>query len=251
MAENKTAPTKVSVEDFLATVSEKRAIEAKKLIALMEKISGEPAVMWGPSIIGFGLQHYKSEAGREGDMGLLGFSPRKASLTVYFYEGFNYHGEALSQLGKHKISQGCLYINKLEDIDFSVLEKMLRVSYDLATKGDAQPKDVDSYVTSVPLQARKQFDALRTLVKAELPGVEEVMSYGVLGYKPDIKKRAVVFVSGWKDHTALYPIPKDSSLRQELEPYIRGKGTLWFNLEDPLPAELIGRVVQALASTVR
>lgn len=85
--------------------------------------------MWGPSIIGFGAQHYKSEAGREGDMGILGFSPRKASLTIYFYEGFDRYGEELGRLGKHKLSRSCLYINKLADVDLKVLKLMLQSSY--------------------------------------------------------------------------------------------------------------------------
>ncbi len=123
MAEDKTKPTKVLVKDFLKTVSEKRLTESEKLISLMQDVSGEKPVMWGPSIIGFGLQHYKSEAGREGDMAILGFSPRKAALTIYFYEGFDRYGEELNQLGKYKISQSCLYINKLDDIDFSILKK--------------------------------------------------------------------------------------------------------------------------------
>ena len=74
---------------FLSTLSNTRRTESQTLIDMMRKIPGEEPVAWGPSIIGFGLQHYKSEAGREGGMGILGFSPRKASLTVYFYEGFD------------------------------------------------------------------------------------------------------------------------------------------------------------------
>ncbi len=247
--ENKTKPTAVSVDEFLTTVSEKRADEARQLIALMQEISGEPPVMWGPSIIGFGLQHYKSEAGREGDMGILGFSPRKAALTIYFYEGFDRYGEELAQLGKHKHSASCLYINKLADIDLTVLEKMLKSSYRIATSPkETSAPTVDQYVASVPSAARPMFDELRALVQAELPAAHEVVSYGIVGYKPDPKKRAVVFVSGWKDHVAVYPIPKDEALRKELEPYIKGKGTLWFPLDAKLPKELLQRVVKALAS---
>lgn len=248
MAENKTAPTNISVDDFLLTVSDKRAEEARTLIDIMQNISHEPAVMWGPSIIGFGLQHYKSEAGREGDMGLLGFSPRKSSLTVYFYEGFNHYGKELAALGKHKISQGCLYINKLEDVDLSVLKTMLEASYARATEKPAELQTVDQYIASIPKEARTQFDTLRSIVKNKLPTVHEVMSYGIVGYKPDIKKRAVVFVSGWKDHVAMYPIPKDEALREKLAPYIRGKGTLWFELGVPLPEELISETVDALSA---
>jgi uncharacterized protein YdhG (YjbR/CyaY superfamily) len=247
MSENKTKPTEVKVEDFLATVSEKRQAESEVLIDLMQKISGFGPVMWGPSIIGFGKQHYKSEAGREGDMGILGFSPRKASLTVYFYEGFDRYGEELAKLGKHKTSMGCLYINKLEDVDIKVLEKMLKSSFQLATNKTTEATTVEDYVENVPEPARAKFDELRSLVKELLPGVNEVVSYGVVGYKPDVKKRAVVFISGWKDHLAVYPIPKDDELQKELKPYIKGKGTLWFSLDEPLPKELVERVVKSLA----
>lgn len=86
------------------------------------------------------------------------------------------------------------------------------------------------------------------MVQELLPGVNEVLSYGVVGYKPDIKKRAVVFISGWKDHLAIYPVPKDEKLQDELKPYIKGKGTLWFDLDTPLPKSLIEKVVKSLAT---
>lgn len=212
----------------------------------MKQVSGEDPVMWGPSIIGFGTQHYKSEAGREGDMGILGFSPRKAALTIYFYEGFNRYGEELKQLGKHKLSQSCLYVNKLSDIDLTILEKMLRSSYKIATKKTSAPTDVDTYVASIPDASRQHFDTLRQVVRSEIPTAQEVISYGIVGYKPDIKKRAVVFISGWKDHVAVYPIPKNPELQKDLKPYIKGRGTLWFPLDKPLPTQLIKKVVRAL-----
>lgn len=134
MPENKTKPTAVPVEEFLMTVGEQRASEARVLIGMMQAISGEPPIMWGPSIIGFGQQHYKTDAGREGDIGLLGFSPRKTALTIYFYEGFDRYGEELARLGKHKASKSCLYINTLSDIDLNVLQAMLQASYDVAAK---------------------------------------------------------------------------------------------------------------------
>lgn len=249
MAENKTKPTSVTIDEFLARVSEKRASEARLLIKLMQDISGEKPVMWGPSIIGFGLQHYKSEAGREGDMGILGFSPRKSALTVYFYEGFDRYGKELKKLGKHKISKGCLYINNLSDIDINVLQTMLQSSYDLATRPKKGVSSVDAYIAQIPPQARMRFDELRKIVKDELPAAHEVMSYGIVGYKPNLNKRAVVFISGWKDHVAMYPVPKDPDLQRELAPYIIGKGTLWFSLDAPLPKKLLQDAVQALTST--
>lgn len=246
MAENKTKPTNVKVADFLQTVSEKRAAEAAVLIEIMQRISGEPPVMWGPSIVGFGTQHYKSESGREGDMGILGFSPRKAALTIYFYEGFDRYGAELGKLGKHKISSSCLYVNKLADIDLDVLEKMIKSSYTIATQPADKPADVAAYIAAIPQPARAKFDELRQLVRVELPDTHEVLSYGIVGYKPDVNKRAVVFISGWKDHVAIYPTPKDEALRTKLEPYIHGRGTLWFKLDEPLPKSLIQKTVRSL-----
>ncbi len=248
MSENKTQPTSASVDDFLATVSETRQAEARTLIALMQNISDLPPVMWGPSIIGFGTQHYKSEAGREGDMGILGFSPRKSALTVYFYEGFDRYGEELGRLGKHTTSVGCLYIPKLSNIDLSVLESMLRASYKLAVMPKEKPTvTVDEYVAQVPTAARPLFDELRAIVRAELPKAREVVSYGIVGYKID-DKRARVFISGWKDHVAMYPIPKDEKLQEALRPYTKGKGTLWFTLDKKLPVGLIKQTIKALTA---
>ncbi len=119
-------PTSVPVDAFLATVSERRRQEAKQLIALMQKISGEEPVMWGPSIIGFGSRHYRYATGREGDMPMLAFSPRKARLTLYFDGDFDAYAGYLEKLGKHTTSVACLYLNKLADADLSVLEAMLK-----------------------------------------------------------------------------------------------------------------------------
>lgn len=246
MSENKTQPTGLSVNDFLTTVSESRQAEARTLVAIMQNISGLPPVMWGPSIIGFGAQHYKSEAGREGDMSILGFSPRKSALAIYFYEGFDRYGEELRLLGKHKISVGCLYISKLSDVDLSVLESMLRASYKLTvTPKEKQMITVDEYIAQIPPVSRPLFDELRAIVRAELPQAREVVSYGIIGYKTD-EKRARVFISGWKDHVALYPVPKGEALLKDLQPYVKGKGTLWFALNKKLPHKLVKRTVKAL-----
>lgn len=107
-------------------------------------------------------------------------------------------------------------------------------------------QSVDTYVMAIPDGARPLFDELRTLVKEELPQAHEVMSYGIVGYKPDPKKRAVVFISGWKDHLGVYPVPRDEQLQKDLKPYTKGKGTLWFQLDKPLPEELLRRTVRAL-----
>lgn len=130
MSDNKTKPTEVTVDDFLATVSKQRAAEAQIVIRIMHQITNQPAVMWGPSIIGFGSVHYKYATGHEGDMPMLGFSPRKAAMTVYFMEGFtDTYQEKLQRLGKHKVSKACLYIAKLSDVDLNVLTEMLEACY--------------------------------------------------------------------------------------------------------------------------
>ncbi len=130
MSDNKTKPTQITVDDFLATVSEQRAAEARTIMRIMHTITGQSAVMWGPSIIGFGSVHYKYESGREGDMPLLGFSPRKAAVTVYFMEGLaDVYQQQLQRLGKHKVSKACLYIAKLSDVDLDILTEMLEACY--------------------------------------------------------------------------------------------------------------------------
>ena len=80
---------------------------------------------------------------------------------------------------------------------------------------------------------------MRKLIVKQLPDVREVLSYGVIGYKPDPKKRAVVFISGWRDHVAIYPVPGNPELVAELQPYIKGKGTLWFKLDESLPIDTV------------
>lgn len=106
---------------------------------------------------------------------------------------------------------------------------------------------VDEYIATVPEVALTRFHELRELVKNALPQANEVVSYGIIGYKID-EKRARVFVSGWKDHVALYPVPRDESLQEEVKKYQKGKGTLWFSLSEPLPKKLIEKVVAALAA---
>ncbi len=247
MPDNKTSATNVSVDTYLATIEEGRRKDAQALIDIMCTISGLEPVMWGPSIIGFGTKHYKYETGREGDMPTLGFSPRKAAITIYFPEGFNRYSELLEKLGAHKASVSCLYIKKLSDIDLDILRKMLEQSYKLEAEPIAKPETVDDYIAQIPAAARPHFNELRTMALNELPAAHEVLSYGIVGYKID-DKRARVYISGWKDHVAVYPIPKNSKLQEKLKTYVRGKGTLWFPLDAPLPKELIKQVMLALAS---
>ena len=131
MAENKTKPTPVSVEDFIAGVEHSgRREDASALVRLMEATMGEPATMWGPSIIGFGQYHYRYDSGREGDAPVLGFSPRKANLVLYFAGDEPVYGTLLGRLGKHKASKACVYVNRLSDLDPDVLREMIQVTID-------------------------------------------------------------------------------------------------------------------------
>jgi len=135
MAENKTKPTDVDPAAFVADVEhDTRRADAEVLLESMERITGYAPKMWGPGIIGFGRYHYAYESGREGDFLIVGFSPRKANLVVYLMPGYDDLAEPLSRLGKHRIGKSCLYINKLADIDQSVLEEMIAASVERMQK---------------------------------------------------------------------------------------------------------------------
>lgn len=130
MTTNKTQPTDVPVSDFLKTVTVKRRLEdANVLLKLFEDITQLPAVMWGPSIIGFGCSSYQYDSGRAGIMPATGFSPRKANLTLYVGDKFEGAANLYARLGKHKKSVACLYINKLADIDLNVLKDIVEKDY--------------------------------------------------------------------------------------------------------------------------
>lgn len=122
MAENKTKPTKLNVSTFIDAISDpSRRADAKALVKLMQKASGEKPKMWGSSIIGFGSYHYTYDSGREGDMPVVAFSPRKAATVLY---GLSDSESLLPKLGKHTRGKGCIYIKKLADVDQKVLETM-------------------------------------------------------------------------------------------------------------------------------
>jgi hypothetical protein len=130
MAENKTRATGASVDEFLAAVEHPvRRGDGLRLLALMSEITGQPADMWGPTIVGFGRYHYKYASGREGDSPAVGFSPRKSSLSLYGLTHGPEAAELLSRLGKHKTGAGCLYVTKLEDVDQGVLIELIRAGY--------------------------------------------------------------------------------------------------------------------------
>lgn len=127
MAETKTKPTAVSVAAFLEAVEPaQRREDGKAVCAMMERITGEPPTMWGPTMIGFGRYHYKYASGHKGDAMRIGFAPRKAELVLYVLTGEEAEKEQLARLGKHKTGKCCLYIKKLSDVDIGVLEEMVR-----------------------------------------------------------------------------------------------------------------------------
>lgn len=131
MSEIKTKVSNASVLDFINKVpEEKKRKDALVLLNLFKKITKEKPKMWGQSIIGFGSYHYKSErSAQEGDWPLIAFSPRKQNLTLYIMSGFSEQTSLLKKLGKHKKSVGCLYINKLDDVDAAVLEQIIKHSF--------------------------------------------------------------------------------------------------------------------------
>lgn len=130
LVEIKTKPTSLSVEDFINQIPiEQKRKDSFTIIELMKAATGDDPVIWGSSIIGFGNIRYKSpKTGREVDWLKIGFSPRKANLTLYISVAIQEHADALKKLGKHKTGGGCLYINKLSDVDLKVLKGMIKVA---------------------------------------------------------------------------------------------------------------------------
>jgi hypothetical protein len=132
----KTVPTDADVGAFVDAVPDDvRRRDARTLLELIGRVTGEPARMWGPSIVGFGSYHYRYETGREGDMAAVGFSPRKASTTVYFVDGFDHYADELARLGPHTLGKSCLYLKDLTRVDVGVLEDMVRRSYETTRRG--------------------------------------------------------------------------------------------------------------------
>lgn len=125
----KTLPTKQTPAKFIAGLpDDRRRAECRQLARVMQAATGKRAVMWGPSIVGYGKYHYKYPSGHEGDCFLAGFSPRKQALTVYIMAGFAEFTPLLKRLGPHKKSVSCLYLKRLDDVDLEVLERMVRAS---------------------------------------------------------------------------------------------------------------------------
>jgi len=137
MAENKTQKTKLSVEDFINSVDhEGKRKDAFEILKMMKQVTGEEPKMWGTAIIGFGDLHYKYASGREGDWFKCGFSQRKAKISMYLMGcDISKAQEMLDRLGKHKTGKGCLYINKLADVNMEVLKELVKESYDNPSLG--------------------------------------------------------------------------------------------------------------------
>ena len=130
MAKNKTTFTEIKVVDFIHSYveSDLKKADTFRLIELMSEWSGFEPKMWGPSIIGFGSYHYQYASGHEGDAPIIAFSPRKPALTLYVYSPTTESERVINDLGKFKITKGCIYVKKLSDIDLSVLEKLCKES---------------------------------------------------------------------------------------------------------------------------
>lgn len=126
MAKLKTTPTKASPTDFIAALDdEQKRLDSEWIMSTMQEVTGADPVMWGPSIIGYGDYHYVYNSGREGDWMEIGFSPRKANISIYLMSGVEGEASLLPKLGKHKIGKSCLYIKRLTDIDKDVLREMM------------------------------------------------------------------------------------------------------------------------------
>jgi len=136
MAELKTQATNQDPKDFLNTIKpEQKKLDGFALLEMFQAVTKEKAVMWGSSIVGFGKYHYKSERStQEGDWSLVGFSPRKQNLTLYIMAGNQDSSTLLEKLGKHKKSGGCLYVNKLSDVDQAILVELIEKSFQYMKK---------------------------------------------------------------------------------------------------------------------
>lgn len=139
--EVKTKKNEASVETFLDSITdETKWKDSLALVEMMRKITKEEPKMWGSSMVGFGSYHYKGKGGGEGDWMLTGFSPRKGNLSIYIIAGFDEFKDLMPKLGKYKTSVGCLYVNKLEDVDQKVLKELITGSVKLMKARDLSKK---------------------------------------------------------------------------------------------------------------
>ena len=134
-ADLKTHPTDVSQAEFIDGLSPQRRVDdGRALLELFDRVTEQPAVMWGPSMIGYGEIHYRYATGREGDTFRVGFSPRKSAVSLYGLQGHPRSEELLGRLGKHRTAVSCVYVNKLADIDLDVLEQLVRHAWTSAPR---------------------------------------------------------------------------------------------------------------------
>jgi Domain of unknown function (DU1801) len=130
MADAKTLPTRASVPKYLAAIpDESRRRDARALCSMMAEVTGEKPVLWGESMIGFGMFHFKYASGRQGDWPLTAFAARKDRLTVYLMDGFEHRAALLRQLGKHTKGKSCLHIKRLDDVDTTALRELVEASF--------------------------------------------------------------------------------------------------------------------------
>ena len=137
MAKLKTTVTAINVKDFIESFADtdQKKKDSYELLKIMEKASGSKPKMWGPSIIGFGQYHYKSErSAQEGDWPVIGFSPRKAAISLYVYTGSKEHEHLLKDLGKFKMGKACIYVKKLSDINIDALNKLMKTTIEFLKK---------------------------------------------------------------------------------------------------------------------
>ncbi len=147
MADIKTKENDASVEAFLDAVpNERKRNDSYAIVKMMKEITGEEPKMWGTSIVGFGRYHYKYASGREGDMPLVGFSPRKQNLTLYVMPAIDDYDKLREKLGKHKVGKVCLYINKLDDVNQEVLREIVSRSVDFMKKDDSYDR-ISTYMS--------------------------------------------------------------------------------------------------------
>ncbi len=137
MAELKTKVNNKSVHKFISGIQDpQKRQDSHALAQMMKQLTKEEPKMWGDSIVGFGNYHYKYASGREGDMPITAFSPRKQNLTLYLMPGFDRHADLLARLGKHSTGKVCLYIKKLDDVDMNTLRELVKLSMEDLKKRD-------------------------------------------------------------------------------------------------------------------
>lgn len=133
-AGNKTAPTQGDVDAFIEAVADdRRRHDARTLVGLMGEVTGQVAVLWGSSIVGFGSRHYRYASGREGDVPAVSFAPRKAQTALYLTGGLSEYEDVLSRLGAHQTGKGCLYLTRVDAVDRAVLREIIARSYRAAS----------------------------------------------------------------------------------------------------------------------